>query len=180
MCLGTLPVHYGQHLNKVLYPRLDQVTKLLAQDTAYPASIPVIEERDMIVVESPRMIAYDYAIMLHDDLIAQYGGSYGIAKEGQLRYALEIPRMTVFGQEAYPSLALKVAHMVESIVCGHVFVDGNKRTGWHIASMFCASNGYLLEPEYPEDGRDAVLCLCTKAWSVDQFAQWVNSNLIRR
>lgn len=178
MCLGNLPLRYGGMLNRVLYPR--NVTKLLAADTSQPERIPMYGKTNSIVVVPQQPVKYEFAVLLNRELCEQYGGTPGVRSPQGLAYACDIPRMTVFGQIAYPCLADSAAHMVESIVKGHVFTDGNKRTGWHIASLFCASNGYLLEPEYPEDGRDAVLALVVGQWTVDQFASWVNGNLIRR
>ncbi len=43
--------------------------------------------------------------------------------------------------EFYPSLELKAAVLLESIVRNHPLVDGNKRLGWAAAQAFLRING---------------------------------------
>ncbi len=48
---------------------------------------------------------------------------------GLLESALARPRASVFGEDAYPTLAMKAAALVHSVVTNHALVDGNKRLG---------------------------------------------------
>lgn len=186
MCLGGLPTQYGESLNRILYPRAttfaeryEKSLELLAGDTLY-AHPPYYKERDTVaIVQNPRLVQYDFAVMLNRDLCEQYGGTPGVRDKSGLVYALNIPRMTAFGEICYPDLGVACAHMIESIVCGHVFTDGNKRTAWNIVMFYCTSNGYLLDPEYPEEARDAIVSLCTHRWAVGDLSCWINANLWR-
>jgi len=67
-------------------------------------------------------------------------GSPGIRDVGLLESALARPRATVFGDDAYPSLALKSAALVHSIVTNHALVDGNKRLGLVALRLFLGMN----------------------------------------
>ena len=49
--------------------------------------------------------------------------------------------MTVFGDEAYPTLAEKAAALLHSIARNHPLVDGNKRLAWAATRVFCLLNG---------------------------------------
>lgn len=51
---------------------------------------------------------------------------------------------TLFGEDAYPDLAGKVAAMMHSIVRSHPFLDGNKRTGWVAARLMTRLNGHAI------------------------------------
>jgi death-on-curing protein len=53
-----------------------------------------------------------------------------IADVGLLQSALARPQATVFGEDAYPSLAGKAAALMESLARNRCLVDGNKRIAW--------------------------------------------------
>ena len=60
---------------------------------------------------------------------------------GLLDAAVARPRSTVFGDDAYPTVALKAAALLHSIVTNHALADGNKRLGWLAAVVFMDLNG---------------------------------------
>lgn len=67
-------------------------------------------------------------------------GSPGIRDLGLLDSALARPQATVFGDDAYPSLTLKAAALVSSLVTNHALVDGNKRIGLVALRVFLGLN----------------------------------------
>jgi death-on-curing protein len=60
---------------------------------------------------------------------------------GLLEAACARPRASVFGADAYPTLAGKAAALLHSIVANHALVDGNKRLGWLATVVFLDLNG---------------------------------------
>jgi death-on-curing protein len=60
---------------------------------------------------------------------------------GLLDAAAARPRSTAFGADAYPTLALKAAALLHSLVGNHALVDGNKRLGWLATVVFLDLNG---------------------------------------
>lgn len=89
-----------------------------------------------------------------DDLLAAavtaIGGSPEIRDVGLLQSAVERPRSTAFGEEAYPDLDAKAAALLHSIVAGHPLVDGNKRLGWVAVRLFYRMNDADIHPEADE------------------------------
>jgi death-on-curing protein len=63
-------------------------------------------------------------------------------KKDQLLSALNAPVESVGSEDAYPYFFQKVAVLTYRIVTGHVFRDGNKRTGFLIAKATLEWNGY--------------------------------------
>lgn len=61
---------------------------------------------------------------------------------GLLGSACARPKTSVFGADAYPTLAGKAAALLHSIVANHPLVDGNKRLGWLAAVVFLDINGW--------------------------------------
>jgi death-on-curing protein len=60
---------------------------------------------------------------------------------GLLDSAINRPRSSAFGEDAYPTLTLKAAALVHSVTNNHALVDGNKRIGWLCVAVFCDVNG---------------------------------------
>jgi death on curing protein len=61
---------------------------------------------------------------------------------GLLESACARPRATVFGSDAYPSVRLKAAALLHSLVRNHALVDGNKRLAWLAAVVFLDLNDH--------------------------------------
>lgn len=68
--------------------------------------------------------AYHEALMQAEQQTATLIGVQG---RGRLESALARPQATVFGDDAFPSLAEKAAALLQAIVIAHPFTDGNKR-----------------------------------------------------
>lgn len=61
---------------------------------------------------------------------------------GLLDSAAGRPRASAFGEEAYPSIALKAAALLHSLARSHPLVDGNKRLAWLATVVFLDLNGH--------------------------------------
>jgi death-on-curing protein len=51
------------------------------------------------------------------------------------------PRSSAFGEDAYPTIRLKAAALLHSLVNNHALVDGNKRLAWLATIVFLDLNG---------------------------------------
>ncbi len=97
-----------------------------------------------------------------------------VRDRGLFLSCLERPRTTLFGEDAYPSLELKVAALMDSIVKNHPMIDGNKRTAWFTANFFVELNGYEF---IPTEAYDFILSIATDRMTLDELAGWVESHL---
>jgi death-on-curing protein len=75
---------------------------------------------------------------------------------GLLESALARPRASAFGEDAYPTLHLKAAALLESLARNHALVDGNKRLGWVVTRLFLAFNDEDVQVPTPEAGDEFV------------------------
>lgn len=64
---------------------------------------------------------------------------------GLLESAVARPEAAMFGVEAYPTLDLKAAALLDSVVNNHALIDGNKRAGLVAVVVFYGLNGYTLD-----------------------------------
>lgn len=67
-----------------------------------------------------------------------------VRDEGLLHSAAARPQASPFGAEAYPTLELKAAALVHSVIANHALVDGNKRLGLGALLAFLGMNGRRL------------------------------------
>lgn len=61
---------------------------------------------------------------------------------GLLESAAVRPMTTLMGAEAYPTLTLKAAALLQSLCKNHALVDGNKRIAWFATTVFLWRNGF--------------------------------------
>lgn len=79
------------------------------------------------------------------------GENVAVRDYGLLVSAVERPRATVFGEDAYPDLHFKAAALMQSLSRNHSLVDGNKRLAWAACRVFLAINECRIRA--PEDDR---------------------------
>ena len=60
---------------------------------------------------------------------------------GLLGSAVARPQTSIGGEDAYPTIWLKAAALLQSIVDNHALIDGNKRLGWLATAVFLEING---------------------------------------
>jgi death-on-curing protein len=88
---------------------------------------------------------------------------------GLLDSAVARPRATAFGEDAYPTLALKAAAMLHSLARNHALVDGNKRLSWLATVVFLDLNNKL--PGTTDDEAfELVMDAATGAVDVEEIA----------
>lgn len=68
---------------------------------------------------------------------------------GLLDSAMHRPRFTAFGEDAYPTVALKAAALLQSLTKNHALVDGNKRLAWLCTVVFSDLSGH--QPDLTDD-----------------------------
>ena len=115
-------------------------------------------------------------IMLHQDVIAQSGGSPEIRDEGLLDSALNAPFQTFAGMELYPTIIDKAAHLGYSLIKNHAFVDGNKRIGTHVMLAFLMLN--VIDVDYEdEDLIQLILGVAAGKISSEQLLAWLQAHI---
>jgi death-on-curing protein len=88
---------------------------------------------------------------------------------GLLDSAAARPQSSAFGEDAYPTLALKGAALLHSIARNHALVDGNKRLAWLAAVVFLDLNGH--GPDLTRDAAfDLVMDVAEGTADVDEIA----------
>ena len=93
------------------------------------------------------MISYLDASDLLVLATAVTGGDLVVRDVGLLDAAAHRPRAAVLGVEAYGTIWLKAAAMLDSIVCTRPLVEGNWRLAWVAAVTLCDINGWWIDAD---------------------------------
>ena len=89
---------------------------------------------------------------------------------GLLGSAVARPQTTVGGVDAYPTVWLKAAALLQSIVDNHALVDGNKRLGWLATAVFLEINGASVAAAANDDVYRLVMSVAASGSTVDAIA----------
>lgn len=89
---------------------------------------------------------------------------------GLLGGAAARPRVSAFGEDAYPDVWTKAAALLHSVVSSHPLIDGNKRLGWLAAAVFLELNDASVSTAPNDAVYDLVMAVATGAQSVDDIA----------
>ena len=116
-------------------------------------------------------------LLLHEQLIAETGGSCSLRDEGMLDSALNAPFQTFGGEDLYPSLQQKAARLCFGLVKNHPFTDGNKRIGAHAMLVFLALNGIELQHTQAELS-DVILQLAAGVIQSSDLLNWILTHQI--
>jgi death on curing protein len=97
-------------------------------------------------------------------------GAGPVRDVGLLDAAVARPRSSAFGEDAYPTLELKAASLLHSIVRNHALVDGNERLAFLAVVVFLDLNG-----AYPalsdDEAFDLVIDAATGAADTEAIAE---------
>ena len=121
---------------------------------------------------SPQQILF-----IHYRLIETTGGSHGVRDIGALQAAAARPQASFGGKDLYSDAFAKAAALMESIIKGHPFVDGNNRTAITAAAIFLRRCGYLIESSQDELYEFA-MAMATGTAAVKDAENWLRTHAI--
>jgi death-on-curing protein len=99
------------------------------------------------------------------------GSEYAVRDKGLLASAVERPRATVFGDEAYGTLHEKAAALLHSLARNHALVDGNKRTAWLACLATLRFNGLRTPAPETEEAASYVEAIARGEVEVPEIAK---------
>ncbi len=89
-----------------------------------------------------RYLDVDEVLRLH---VLEVGEGVGLRDRNLLEAAVERPRQSAFGEDAYATLESKAAALLDSLARNHPFLDGNKRIAVLASFVFLEINGFEVE-----------------------------------
>ena len=154
--------------NKMLSMTMDvDYQELSSVISEYTRALDLLDDYDHQQLSKPKGSETIYRLTYEDaiDVISsmKYGQTstiFGVEKEeGKLNGILEAVYMNVFGQEAYPSLEDKAAHLLYFLVKDHPFYDGCKRIAATLFLEFLNRNHALIKNGHLIISNDALTAI---------------------
>lgn len=119
-----------------------------------------------------RKLSKEQILLLHTQLIEEFGGTDGVRDYNLLDSALETPFQSFAGEELYPTIQAKAARLGYGLIKNHTMLDGNKRIGAHAMLVFLVLNG--IEMKYTQrELYETVLSVAAGSLEYEDLLQWV-------
>lgn len=134
----------------------DEATGLLKVITDYTFALDILDRYDHQTLEIEAIstkdlfqITYPTAMAAIGELRNKFGGSmlFGNEKDDSFRSSLSAIYQTFDGQDLYPSMEEKAAHLLYFTIKNHSFSDGNKRIAAFLFAWFLEKNNILYRPD---------------------------------
>ena len=109
-----------------------------------------------------------------------------LCHKSRLEWVLDAVRHPLIGFDPYPTIIDKVSIIVWSVIRGHVFFDGNKRTRISTLLIMLEANGIHLNAENDElidvainiaDGQSGFTIDNLRSWIVQRISQESNESI---
>lgn len=123
-----------------------------------------------------RFLTLGEVLALHRRILAESGGRSGVRDLGAVASALSQPRVSVGGQDAYPTVLEKAAALGYSLIRNHGFFDGNKRISHAAMEVFLILNGMEIRATVDEQER-FILLLAAGNVSRRELTDWLRSHV---
>lgn len=120
-----------------------------------------------------KWVAKSVVLAIHEQQIAEHGGTQGIRDIGLLELALARPQnLAAYGE---PDLSALAASYAFGIARNHPFLDGNKRVSYVVTIIFLRLNGRDVEAD--EATRLQIwLDLAAGELTEESLVEWLRSN----
>ena len=126
----------------------------------------------------PKYLSEEDILLIHSRVVDETGGLHGVRDRHAIASVVGQPRQAVFGKELYATMFLKAAVYARNIIAHHPFLDGNKRTGITVASVFLEENGYQIEAHEGEF-YSLALRIAKDKWEYEKIAVWFKTHAIK-
>ena len=122
-----------------------------------------------------RYLTLGEVLALHRRILAESGGTPGVRDLAAVASAVSQPRVSVGGNDAYPSLIEKAAALGYSLVRNHGFIDGNKRIAHAAMEVFLVMNDMKLSAPVDDQER-FMFALAAGDVSREALIEWLRAH----
>lgn len=124
-------------------------------------------------MKPPQWLLRETVVILHEQLVAEFGGSAELRDSALLDSALAKPQNRfAYGEPSHFDLAASYA---SGLIRNHPFADGNKRIGFASAVLFLELNGFSFQAGEVE-ALIQILGLAAGKITEAGYASWLKAN----
>ena len=117
-------------------------------------------------------LTLDELLAMHQKLIEEFGGSFGLIDQGALESALMRPQSGY-----YQDIVEESAALMESLAMNHPFVDGNKMIAFFATDTFLRMNGYYIECDNDAAYAYFIKLVESNAFRFDNLVEWIREKV---
>ena len=110
-------------------------------------------------------------LIIHQHLIDEFGGSYGLRDPKALEAAAMRPQTGY-----YENIFEEAAALMESLAMNHPFIDGNKRMAFFAADTFLRMNGYYIDCDDQEAYNYFMSLFESSSFEFEKLSVWIRQN----
>ena len=111
-------------------------------------------------------------------MIDEFGGIFyqpdNLRNRNSLEYILDVVTFPIYNTYIYSSLKEKAAAITHQIISRHIFHDGCKRTGTHVALEFLRSNGQSIKID--ETIVELTVAIARGDAGYDELLEWLHQH----
>jgi death-on-curing protein len=104
------------------------------------------------------------------------GEQIGIKSHHLLDSAVNRPKQSAFGQDAYETVFQKAAALFESIAQNHAFHNANKRTAFLSLTQFLVYNGYDFEMNSASEQADFTVNVVNRQYTFAELTDIIEKH----
>lgn len=114
----------------------------------------------------------DEVVLIHKNLIDEFGGSHGILDSAGLESAVARPKSGY-----YNNIIEEAAALMESLAINHPFIDGNKRIAFFATDIFLRINGYVIQCDNQAAFDFLMGLLKSNTFKYDNILPWLEEKI---
>lgn len=122
-----------------------------------------------------KYLQFSEIVLINRRMISEWGGysesEDNLLNPGSLEYVLDAIQGSLFGQDRYPTLIDKAAAVAWYVITGHVFHNGNKRTGMGACRSLLEANGYTMRIDW--EVKDIAFRIAEGQLSFPELVDWL-------
>jgi len=126
-------------------------------------------------MKEPNWLSKEIIYAIHGLSVARFGGADGVRDAHAFEISLSRPLQHYSYGDPAPSIFELAAIYCSGVVKSHLFIDGNKRTGFLAAYTFLGINGYQLIA-FEEEAAIQILALADSRLSDGDLTAWLEAN----
>jgi death on curing protein len=130
------------------------------------------------LANEPEWLSADQLKELNRYIVEGTREPYGVLKPHELQSVPARPRQ-LFHYDNVQDVAALATRLMMSVVWAHPFAQGNKRTGFAAAVIFCEANGWLLDIPDFEDIAELIIDAADSPELEPEIAELFRRNLIQ-
>ena len=119
-------------------------------------------------------LTVDDVLVMHRELIENFGGGHGIRDMGALESAVFRPQTGY-----YDDVIAEAAALLESLAINHPFIDGNKRIAFAAADVFLRMNGFEVTAEPNATYMFLIGLFDAGTFRFAELEPWLRANTVR-